>query len=244
MNKKEPFLFSDFKAALAELQAALERGERYLLLSGESGTGKTTLIRSLTRELDRCRYRPLYFNLSMKSPLGLVRVLAQSLRAKFGRTHAETVKAVAQVLAEDHSSTLLWMDEAQALSDETFNELKTLVELDLEGNTPIVVLLSGLPALRERLEAPQLFPFFRRFHCRVEITGLRKEEARPFLLHHFGEKEVARLNQESLSLLFEHSRGIPALLYSNLLSALRRVPKGPLDAESLSAILENWKLPD
>jgi len=243
MTKKEPFLFDDFKAALAELKTAIESGERYLLLTGESGTGKTTLIRTLSGELDRCRYRPFYFNLSSLNPLGLARVLARSLRAKFGLTHPETVKAVSQALSEDHIRTLLWIDEAQQLMDKTFNELKALVEFDLEGNTHLVVLVCGLPQLRDRLEAPQLFPFFRRFHCRVEITGLRKEEARPFLLHHFGEQEAARLKEESLSMLFEQSRGIPALLVANFSSALRHSPEGPIDAESMNAILENHKLP-
>jgi len=239
MTPKEPYLFDDFKRAFSELHSAIETEGRYLLLTGESGTGKTTLLRKLAETLDRCRFRILYLNLNPLSPVGLVRVLARALRVRLFRTPPETIQALSQVLAEESSRTLLFVDEAQALVDETFFQLRMLLETDLSGKLPMAVLLTGLPELRERLGAPGLFPFFRRFQARVEITGLRLEEARPFLVHYFGEKKAGRLKEENLSILFEHSRGLPGLLVSNLESVFRQLPDGPIEADTLTMILQS-----
>lgn len=237
-----PFLFDDFTRALAQLQEASEHKDRYVLLTGESGSGKTTLLRTLRGSLDRVRYRCIYFQISRLSPAGLVRCLARSLRIAVCRSQPETVQAIARVLHEDVCQTLLWCDEAQLLPDETFAELRTLAETDLAGDIPISVFLCGLPPLREHLQAPELFPLWRRLTSRVELTGLRHDEARPFAEHHLGENS-SRIQDETLSVLFEQARGVPGVLQPYLERTLREAPEGPIPPDVAEAIIQRYEMP-
>ncbi|MEJ2328141.1 MAG: AAA family ATPase, partial [Chromatiaceae bacterium] len=77
-----PFPFEDFRRAKQRLQRALlEHHEPFVLLTGETGTGKTALLRELRAEIDRTRYRVLYFAQARKlGAVGLIKVLGEGLR--------------------------------------------------------------------------------------------------------------------------------------------------------------------
>jgi len=128
-----PFVFADFQTARDTLLASIRAGDRYVLFTGESGAGKTTLLRAIRGQLDRSFARIVYFNLARLSPAGLVRVLARQLRVPPSRSQPETVQALVKVLHDEPVRTWLWIDEAQLLPDDTFAELRTLVEADLAG---------------------------------------------------------------------------------------------------------------
>jgi len=136
-----PFVFADFQTARDALLASLRAGDRYVLFTGESGAGKTTLLRAIRSQLDRSFARIVYFNLARLSPAGLVRVLARQLRVPPSRSQPETVQALVKVLHDEPVRTWLWIDEAQLLPDDTFAELRTLVEADLAGEAAVFVLL-------------------------------------------------------------------------------------------------------
>ncbi len=235
--------FDDFRHAQEAIRQAVEEKVRYVLLTGESGSGKTVLLRSLRTSLDPCRYRVVYFNLARLSPAGLVRVLARALRMPVCRSQPETIQSLARLMADEPMQTLLWVDEAQLLPDDTFAELRTLSEADLDGTTPVTALLVGLPVLRDRLQAPHLFPLWRRLLRRIEITGLRRDEAAAFAAHAAGAGPAGRFSEEALSILFEHSRGLPGLLAPYIEIVLRSVPEGPISGEAAEAAIQRWNLP-
>lgn len=241
MKTCAPFLFDDFKNTLEKLQEATDRADRYLLLTGESGSGKTSLLRALKERLDRVRYRVVYLHLPGLKPSSFVRCLARSLRVSVGRSQPETAQAISRALREDAGHTLLWLDETQLLPQETFAELTTLSEGDLSGALPFSILLCGLPPLRERLQAPELFPLWRRLLVRLELTGLRTDEARSFTEHHLGE-EARRVPDSTLALLFEQARGLPGLLLPYLERTLRDAPEGAIPPEVAETILQRYEM--
>ncbi len=238
----KPFPFSDFTQAKKTLLTALEEREPYILLTGESGSGKTSVLREARREIDRCRIRLFYFNLARLSPAGLVRVLARSLRMPPLRTQPETVTAIAKLIREEPWHALVVVDEAQIAPEETFTELRTMAEVELEGAPALSVLLSGLPELRERLRAPRLFPLWRRILVRVEITGLTREEVRPFAEHVIGE-DADRVSDEALAALFESARGVPGLLRPYLKVIRRHPGEGPIPPETAERLIRDFDLP-
>lgn len=235
--------FADFLTAEKAIRDAIEAHTRYILFTGESGAGKTTLLRELAASIDPCRYRIVYFNLSRLSPGGLVRVLARALRMPFSRSQPETIQALSRLLQDEPVQTLLWVDEAQLLPDETFSEIRTLAEADLGGTLPLAFLLAGLPLLRERLQAPVLFPLWRRLLHRIEITGLRQSEAHPFAIHHIGEARTARIDAGALDAIFERSRGLPGLFAAYLDIVGRDTPEGSISREAAEAAIQRWNLP-
>lgn len=238
-----PFPFADFERIQASLSQALEEGDEiYQLLTGDTGTGKTALLRTLRGTLDRCRYRAIYFAHAKRlGATGLVRVLCQHLRLPIRRSHPETVRELTSHLVAEPTQLLLWFDEAQALPEETLHEARSIAESDLEGARPVRVLFAGLPSLRERLQATA--PLWRRVEVREEITGLSLDEMQPFLEHHFGAGAAKRLDDDGLGILFERGRGVPGLLIPMFRTVLRRSPgKGRIDTLALEDILQRWDL--
>ncbi len=212
---QDPFQYTDFKLALTSLQEAFHQGPVYALLLGESGTGKTSLLRTLQAQLDPTRFRVLYLCHGQPSPSGLARLFADAFHLPLHRSRAETSSLLVQALRNLPSHPLLWIDEAKMIRDDTLHEIRLLAEADLNGPPLFSVVLSALPELRERLLSPQLFPLWRRISLRMTLTGLLREEVEPFLSHCFHEQDIlARFSTEAISSLFELARGIPALVHS------------------------------
>ena len=240
----EPFPFADYVRARENLERALgEDEDTYLLLTGETGTGKTALVRDLSIAIDRHRYRSLYFSHARAlGASGLVRVLARTLRVAPGRSHAETVHALAAQLRDEPVPLWLSFDEAHDLPEETLTEVRTLAESDLGNHSRLRVLFSGLPPLRERLGA--IAPLWRRILVREEIASMTRDELPPFLDHHFGKPTRVRFSEESLEILFERARAVPGLILPAARALLRTAPaKGALAPTFVEDALERWELP-
>jgi type II secretory pathway predicted ATPase ExeA len=241
----DPFPFQDFARAKKSLFTALvDEEEPYALLTGETGSGKTALLRQVRQELDRTRHRILYFAEAKRlGAPGLVKVVGESLRVRPSMCHAVTFDRLRRTLPEESQRLLLFADEAHRLPEETLDELRALVEGDLDRDSRIQILLAGLPKLRGTLQGrPSLW---RRIVVREEICGLLREEVQPFLDHHFEGAAAKRLCEKGLDLLFERSRGAPGLLLPLYRAVLRRAggTKAKVDPLQVEEILERWDMP-
>ena len=237
-SPRSPFIYQDFKEAFISLKSALTQGVSYALLLGESGTGKTTLLRALNAKLARRRFHILYLCHGQPSPSGLARVLAEALHLPLRRTRAETSRLLVQTLRNLPTRLLFWIDEAQMIRDDTLHEIRLLSEADLEGPPLFSVLLSALPDLKDRLLVPHLFPLWRRITTRVSLTGLLREELRPFLIHSFSQQPVERFSDDALSIIFEQARGIPALIQSFAAHCLKICPQEKITTDLVAEALD------
>jgi type II secretory pathway predicted ATPase ExeA len=243
MSLTTPFDFADFQRALENLQNAFRNEQqRYLLLTGHTGTGKTMLCQRLRLELDRCRYRILYFSHARRlNATGFVRVVANALRVPTRRSHSETLQSLVYALHDEPYQLLLCFDEAHELPEETLAEARALAESDLAGNCPMRILLVGMPPLRDRLQA--IASLWRRIGVREELTGLTLDELPPFLHHHFGAEPAKRICQEGMRTLFERGRGIPGIIVPMFRRILAEIGSNePISPLSLDDILQRWEL--
>jgi len=243
MEKTDYFAFVDFARARENLETAFKNeNDRYLMLTGETGVGKTWLCRQLNTALDRCRHRVLYFSHARHlSATALIRVLAGRLRLPTRRSHSETLQGLVHSLREQPHQLLIWFDEAHELADETLLEARSLAESDLADNCPVRILLIGLPALRDRLQG--IATLWRRIVVREELTGLTFDELPPFIEHHFGAENLQRICQEGMRILFERARAIPGLVVPMFRKILAESePNTPIDPVTIDDIVQRWEL--
>lgn len=234
--KSGPFLYADYVRAQADLQAALEAGPFYGVLTGASGMGKSSLLHRLASVADAHRFQFVYLSSSRANVTNLVRFLAASLRITPCRSHLETVQAFASALRSQPSHLVVHVDESDRVDPEALQELRVLAECDASGRQLFSVVLSGLPDLVSLLDSPALFPLKRRVSVRAQLTGLTRDELEPFLEHRFGE-EADRIPASVHDELFERTQGAPGVLESVLRLPLART-KGRLTADQVRAGLD------
>lgn len=233
-----PFMYEDFQEALDSLTDALTRAPAYALLLGDSGSGKTTLLRTLAAGLDHRRFHILYLCHGQPSPSGLARVLAEALHLPIRRSRAETSRLLVQTLRNLPTRLLFFIDEAQLIRDDTLHEIRLLAEADLDGPPLFSVVLSALPELKDQLLAPQLFPLWRRIRPKVTLTGLRRGELEPFLVHGIAPDIAERFEPHALDAIFEQGRGTPALLADYAQGCLKAYPDGMITQAQVAEVLE------
>jgi len=242
-GKKRSAIYSDFEEAKARILKAIPQGPFYGLVTGPSGTGKTSLLREVAASCDRHRFQTYYLAHSQASSSGLGRFLADALHLGPRRFHTETLRSVGQTLRDLPLRLLLLIDEANLLAEETLQEVRLLAESELDSPPLFTVLLAGLPELKAKLEAPALFPLKRRLSLRVELNGLKKDEVAPFLALRLGEPVCGRLPEEVVMAIFERARGIPALVESLARLCLENgSEKEAVTLASVTEVLESWEV--
>ena len=243
MNRA-PYPFHDFlRAKRTLLDALVEQLEPFTLLTGDTGTGKTALLRELRGELDRARHRVVYFAEAHKlGAAGLVKVVAESLRVPTSMCHSVSLDRLLRALADEPHTFCLWLDEAHRLPEETLAEARALVESNLDGTPRVQLLLVGLPKLRVELQAlPYLW---RRMMVREELTGLVFEELPEFITHHFGHEQAIRLCERGRHALFERANGVPGLIVPMFRAITARfgLDPTPIEPVEVEDTLERWDL--
>lgn len=233
-----PFPYRDYAAAKTELSAAICAGAFYALVTGPSGTGKTSLARDISAGLDRRQHQFLYLPAPRVSLLSVVRYFAQVLRVTPRRSSLETIKVIADQLQSQPAQLVAWIDEATGIPADTLSELRTLAEFNHEVPQIFSLILSGTPELKALLDLPALFPLKRRVSVRCALEGLRRDELEPFLVHRFGGNDAKRVPLGLRDELFERTRAVPALVERVVRSALARSGKGVVNDESLREALD------
>jgi type II secretory pathway predicted ATPase ExeA len=234
----EPYPYRDFQVALKRLKAAMTHNHGYALLLGESGTGKTALLRALAAAIDRRLFQPVYLSQGHLSPRGLLSVLLDLFHLSPYLTNAEANRQVLQRLRESPTRLVFLMDEAHLMRDESLQEVRLLAEADLEGPPLFSVVFTAMPDFKERLGAPKLFALWRRLSPRLTLTGLVRDEVAPFLAHVLGKNSVARFSPEALGTIFEQARGLPAQLQAFAAEAMRARPQGMITPDMLTGGFE------
>lgn len=205
-----PYRYHDYAVAFQSISKALLQRVAFSALIGESGTGKTTLVRQLKPTIDRNNGIILYSTLATSSSYGLLQMIADTLHLSLRRSKQETLKMIIQTLSIMSHNLYLWLDEAQFMSAEIFHEIRMLAEASLDAPSLFSVLFIGQPELKQKLKTPQLFSMTRRINPIAHLNGLLREEMTPFMLHTFTQQVAQRFTPEALSLLFEQSGANPA----------------------------------
>jgi general secretion pathway protein A len=207
-----------YREAFASLRYGIETRKGFIVVTGEAGTGKTTLLRRLMRSVEATVHTAFIFNthLSFTELLRLVLNdlgIASSARDKM-TLMAQLNDYLIEQLEKDHIVSVL-VDEAQELSDEMLEELRLLSNLETDRAKLIQIVLMGQPELEQKLDQPELRQLKQRVAMRCRLAPLSSDEVAPYInsrLHTVGYEGKELFDPGSVQKIALYSKGIPRLI--------------------------------
>jgi type II secretory pathway predicted ATPase ExeA len=219
-NPKYLFLPPRHREGLSALEYGLSSAKAITVLTGEAGTGKTTLLRAAMQS-DRCRSVDA---VHVSNP-GLTRLeFVELLASRFGLTARAAESKAALLMELEHvlrarrdrgEIVALVIDEAQSLSIEILEEIRLLANIETPTEKLLPLVLAGQPELRERLNEPRLRQLKQRVTLRCEIGPFSLEETSAYMsarLSAAGGDPRCLFSREAVAAIHECSRGIPRLI--------------------------------
>lgn len=212
------FLSAPHREALAHVLYGIEQGEGFIAITGEVGTGKTTLCRTLLQRLEKDTEIAFLFNPTL-SGKALVRSISQEFGLDTrGRTRSDLTDQLYEFLLETNRKgrrVLLIIDEAQNLKAETLEEIRLFSNLETTTSKLLQILLFGQPELDEKLESHELRQLRQRISVRWKLRPMRTSETLEYVRHRLAvasgsDREV--FTERALREVQRRSRGIPRLI--------------------------------
>jgi general secretion pathway protein A len=215
------FLSERHRDALAHLLYGIGKGGSggFVQLTGEVGTGKTTLCRLLMEQLPENTRVALVLNPGL-SPVGLIETVCEELKLPIeGRRNSlkSLIDTLNTFLLDAYAQGLrvvLIVDEAQNLSARTLEQVRLLTNLETSTQKMLQIILLGQPELRETLDRPELRQLAQRITARYHLTPLNMVETETYVRHRLNVAGCSRIPFTRLGLRALHRRsgGIPRLL--------------------------------
>jgi general secretion pathway protein A len=213
-------------SAFELLQYAIRRREGFVVITGDIGTGKTTLCRAVLDQLDRRTFTALVLN-PFLSEEDLLRVILQDFgvvsrdEIKRGRLAGVSKQELIETLNEFLLSlqpigagALLIIDEAQNLPLQTLEQIRILSNLETDKEKLLQIVLVGQPNLRDLLRTPALRQLDQRVSIRFELNPLSIDETAAYIGHRLTVAGGGCVNfsARAISTVYRYSGGIPRLI--------------------------------
>ena len=203
--------------ALHSLEYIVRNREGFCMVTGEPGTGKTTLI-SVFREQWRDRAEIALVLTPRLLPDEFLLTIFEELKMQTaGRNKNELLKGLKELLIEKYLMSryvIIIVDEAHNLPDQTMEELRLLSNLETEKEKLLQIILIGQPELELRLKQEQLRQLDQRITERIRLRPLTLQETAAYIQHRLKKagKENVELARQALRDVQRFSRGIPRLI--------------------------------
>jgi type II secretory pathway predicted ATPase ExeA len=209
------FLFysKSHEEALARLQLAVEEKE-IILLTGEIGSGKTTLSRALMDSLGD-NYRIIsILNPRLTAPQ-FIRIIARRFGIDHNQPKDDLLEAIHTRVFEDYTkgiTPVIIIDEAQLIPDRsTFEEIRLLTNFQLDEENLLCLIMIGQPDLKKRLERKAYLPLRQRIGLFYHLNPLSDDEIREYIRHRLrvAGRDKPLFSDDAIEAICKFSRGIP-----------------------------------
>lgn len=212
------FFSGRHQEAFGHLLFGIRERKGFIQITGEIGTGKTTLCRALLEALDPGYRTALILNPSMSG-----QQLLRTIVEEFGLTtrHHDRVSLLESLntflldqVNEGHDAVLV-VDEAQNLSPELMEQVRLLSNLETDRQKLLQIVLMGQPELRQMLDEPGLRQLRQRITVRYHLTSLDYPETEMYIAHRLrvaGANSRPTFNRGALRRVFRYSGGVPRLI--------------------------------
>jgi general secretion pathway protein A len=213
------FLTKQIEEALTGLMYGIQTKKGFITLTGEVGTGKTTLVNRLLDWLHQRRTRTAFlFNSRMNSNQLFDFILAEFEISCDTRSKSQQLMKLNQWLLERFragETAVLVVDEAQNLTYPVLEEIRLLTNLETSTEKLLQIVLSGQPELEEKLKLPQLRQLRQRITLRCKTSPLTKEQTRDYIIERLriaGASGAPIFSEEAVETVHLYSLGIPRVV--------------------------------
>ena len=181
------FESSSLKEGLARMEH-LKRTRGIGLISGEAGSGKTSVIRAFTGNLNSSLYKIVYFPLSTVSPndfyRGLLYGLGEIPKSKKIDMFGQIQAAILTLYKNQKITPVIVLDEMHLASNAFLDDISLLFNFYMDSENPYILCIIGLPHLTDRLRLMQFQPLEQRIVIRHRHRALHPEETTSYIQHH------------------------------------------------------------
>lgn len=206
------------KRALTHLNYGIVENSGFILVTGEVGTGKTTLIRSMMKKLNS-EIKLARVNNTRVTSEQLISMINEDFGLDIkGRTKTEMLSDLTDFLIVQYASggrSMLIIDEAQNLSADLLEEIRLLSNLETDKSKLLQIILVGQPELLKTLGRPELRQLRQRISISCQINPISKEETAEYIFHRLevaGNRNAVEFSGSSIESIHAFSRGIPRLI--------------------------------
>ena len=195
--------------ALAGLRFFEQQGGIALIL-GQTGVGKSSLLRLFIKELPQNRYQPVYLHMTPLNANAFLRLIVKTLGEKPRIGKDRLLLQVMDRIRQNEKATLLIIDEAHLIDPKSLTDLRVLVS-SIERQIPLKILLCGQEAFRQTLKRSSYADFLHRITLRIFLKPHEKEQTSLYIDNRMvkagGSQKV--FEPEAKFIIHDYSAGIP-----------------------------------
>jgi general secretion pathway protein A len=212
------YLSKQHARAKAYMESTIWFTDGFVVITGEIGSGKTTLIESFLKEV-QTDVVVAQINQTQVSAIDFLQaVLVQFGFSPFKMKKAELIATINNFLIEQYAAgrkVLLIVDEAQNLSMRVLEEIRLLSGVETTKEKVLRIILAGQPELNEKLDAPELVQLTQRIRLRFHLSTLTQAEMRAYIQHRLevaggGDRQI--FAEDTFAEIFRYTGGVPRLI--------------------------------
>lgn len=204
--------------AYTHLEYAIQESKGFVVVTGEVGSGKTTLINYLLRKIPETVHVGIINN-TFVDPQELLKMICQEFELEIGDSDKTVLLTrFYSYLIDQYSQkkrVILIIDEAQNLPEASLEEIRMLSNLESEKHHLIQMILVGQPQLKEKLQRKSLEQFVQRVTVYCHLDALDKVQVENYIHHRLrvaGADHLDIFDPDAVKALYRHSLGIPRLI--------------------------------
>ncbi len=240
------FMTDRHEEILARMTYAIER-QWFVVLTGACGSGKSTLLRRLQRDLDPFRYRCLYLADSKLTPRhfynGILRQLGVEGAFYRGDSKRLLHREISLMVQSQKIQPVILIDEAHLLDREMLEELRFLLNFNVDSESPLALVLSGQPELNDKLSRQAFLAISQRVNMRCFARNLDLAQTRDYIRQQltYAKSPSDIFADDAIEEIFHMSAGSPRLINKVCTHALiygAQKEKGVLSASDIRYVIE------
>jgi putative secretion ATPase (PEP-CTERM system associated) len=217
-NPEFIYMSKPHKRAMSYLDYGIRERAGFILLTGEVGSGKTTIIRNLVKKHLHNVVLSKVFNTRVDSEHLLAMINDDFGLPVQNKDKITMIKELNDFLIEQFrrgNQPVLIIDEAQNLPHDLLEEIRMLSNLETDSAKLLQIILVGQPELRKTLALPSLMQLRQRISVNCHIQPLSSEETEDYILYRLekaGDRNAVTFGENTIGFIYKYSRGIPRLI--------------------------------